>query len=93
MSSTFFGHIKLYNRLFRKSLKLTDWKFTKTRLNDMELDQEVKFFDGKYDEEYLAIRIPVPFQNISINLSLIKALLKSLVILTLSKFNWILGYW
>ena len=34
----------------------------------MELDQEVKFFDGKYDEEYLAIRIPVPFQNISINL-------------------------
>ena len=62
------GHIKLYDRLFRKSLKVTDWKFTKTRLNDKELNQEVKFFDGSYDKEYLAIRIPVPFKNISINL-------------------------
>lgn len=62
------GHIKLYNRIFRKSLKVTDWKFTKTRLNKMELDQEVKFFDGQYDPEYLAIGIPVPFKNISINL-------------------------
>ena len=45
---------------------MTDWKFTKTKLNDKELDQEISFFNGEYDSEYLAIKIP--FINKYVNL-------------------------
>ena len=61
------GRIDLYRRWDpRKTLKVTDWKFTRTRLNEKELDQTIPYFDGEYAPEYLAIQIP--FVNKKINL-------------------------
>lgn len=65
------GRIRYYNRGLRSllgmSLKVTNAFRAKTMLNEKELDQEIKEFDGKYDEEYESIRIP--FAGITVNLT------------------------
>ena len=50
-----------------RSFKVTNLFKAKTMLNDQELDQELKDFDGKYDKEYQAIKIP--FAGLTINLT------------------------
>ena len=60
------GKVKLFNRLGRKELKLTNMLFAKTRLNEQELNQEVPYFDGDYDYEYQNIKIP--FTKVTVNL-------------------------
>ncbi|UOF02567.1 hypothetical protein [Bdellovibrio reynosensis] len=60
------GRIKLYDRTFRSELKLTNFMTAKTFLNDRELAQDLKPFDGDYDPEYKAIEIP--FSNVVLNL-------------------------
>ncbi|WP_413560807.1 hypothetical protein [Bdellovibrio sp. HCB209] len=59
------GRIHLYGRL-RNELKLTSIMTAKTVLNDRELMQELKPFDGDYDEEYKAMKIP--FTKVVLNL-------------------------
>lgn len=53
------GRIALYDRFFSSELKLTDLWWTRTRLNEKELDQPLKPFDGEYDPEYRQISIPL----------------------------------
>jgi hypothetical protein len=60
------GKIKLFHRPLLTTLDLTNFLFAKTQLNDDELDQEVAPFDGDYDPEYKAIKIP--FSSVVINL-------------------------
>ncbi|WP_413587574.1 hypothetical protein [Bdellovibrio sp. HCB274] len=60
------GRIKLYNRGFRSELKLTSMLTAKTVLNERELLQELKPFDGDYDPEYKNIKIP--FTKVVLNL-------------------------
>lgn len=60
------GRIHLYDRGLRQELKLTNIIFAKTFLNDRELAQELKPFDGDYDEEYKALKIP--FTKVVLNL-------------------------
>ncbi|MEK2688844.1 hypothetical protein [Bdellovibrio sp. GT3] len=60
------GRIKLYDRNFRSELKLTSVLTAKTVLNERELAQELKPFDGDYDSEYKAIKIP--FTSVVLNL-------------------------
>lgn len=50
-----------------RSFKVTNLFLAKTMLNDQELDQELKDFDGKYDKEYEKIKIP--FARLTINLT------------------------
>lgn len=59
------GRIHLYGRV-RNELKLTSLFTAKTILNDRELMQELKPFDGDYDAEYKAIKIP--FTKVVLNL-------------------------
>lgn len=49
-----------------KDFKLTNFLFAKLYLNDAELDQKVKYFDGEYDPEYL--EIVIPFSRKKVNL-------------------------
>ncbi len=49
-----------------KSFKLTNFVFAKFYLNSKELEQEISYFDGDYDEEYKNIKIP--FTNVRLNL-------------------------
>ncbi len=49
-----------------KEFKLTNFLFAKLYLNAAELDQTIKYFDGEYDPEYLAITIP--FSRKKVNL-------------------------
>lgn len=60
------GRIKLFDRIGRKELVVTNMFFAKTRLNEKELNQEVAYFDGDYDHEYKNIKIP--FTKKTINL-------------------------
>lgn len=60
------GRIKLFDRIGRKELDVTNLFLAKTRLNQKELDQEIPYYNGDYDEEYLAIKIP--FSKKTINL-------------------------
>lgn len=60
------GRVKLFDRVGRKELKLTNMLFAKTRLNEKELNQEVPYFDGDYDYEYQNIKIP--FTKVTVNL-------------------------
>ncbi|UYL07786.1 hypothetical protein B9G69_012085 [Bdellovibrio sp. SKB1291214] len=60
------GRINLYDRALRHELKLTNIILAKTFLNDRELAQELKPFDGDYDEEYKALKIP--FTKVVLNL-------------------------
>lgn len=52
------GRVKLFDRAGRNELVLTNFLTAKTILNDKELDQPLKNFDGDYDKEYKEIRIP-----------------------------------
>lgn len=60
------GRAKLYGRAFRKDFKLTNVLNAKLKLNEKELNQELKDFNGDYDEEYKNIKIP--FTKVVINL-------------------------
>jgi hypothetical protein len=53
--------------LLMPSFKVTNLFLAKTMLNEKELCQEIKDFDGKYDKEYEKIRIP--FAGITVNLT------------------------
>ena len=57
----------LIRTLFIRSFKVTNLFLAKTMLNEQELDQELKDFDGRYDTEYQKIKIP--FAGITINLT------------------------
>ena len=63
------GRAKLYDRLIREELILTDAWTAKTFLSDKEMNQEIKNFDGDYDIEYQHIKIP--FMSKEINLKTI----------------------
>lgn len=60
------GRVKLFDRMFKKELVLTDAFNAKHILNEKELDQELKTFDGDYDYEYK--NISIPFTTIKVNL-------------------------
>lgn len=60
------GRVKLFNRPILKEIKLTSPIFAKLRLNEKELAQELKTFDGDYDYEYKNIKIP--FTKVVLNL-------------------------
>lgn len=60
------GRVKLYDRSFRRELVMTSFFTAKTMLNEKELNQPLKPFDGDYDSEYKAIKIP--FSGVTINL-------------------------
>lgn len=60
------GTVTLYNRPFFKSLDLTNALFAKLQLNEDELNQELRPFDGDYDAEYKTIKIP--FTDVVLNL-------------------------
>lgn len=59
------GQVKLFHRLF-KTLTLTNPLFAKLQLNEDELNQELRPFDGDYDRQYKEIKIP--FTTVVINL-------------------------
>ncbi|HYX34696.1 MAG TPA: hypothetical protein VE954_16485 [Oligoflexus sp.] len=60
------GKVQLFNRPLLKDLDLTNVLFAKLQLNEDELNQEIAPFDGDYDLEYKAIKIP--FSNVVVNL-------------------------
>lgn len=60
------GRVKLFDRPMRSELVVTNLMTAKTMLNEKELNQELKGFDGDYDPEYKAIKIP--FTKKTINL-------------------------
>jgi hypothetical protein len=53
--------------LFFPRFRVTNLFLAKTMLNEAELNQPIKDFDGRYDREYERIRIP--FAGITINLT------------------------
>ena len=62
------GRVNVYRgKLFPiKSFNLTNFIFAKFNLNTKELEQEISYFNGDYDEEYKNIKIP--FTNVRLNL-------------------------
>ena len=59
------GKIKLYDRVGRSELVVTDVRLAKTRLNLRELNQEISYYNGDYDKEYEAIEMaPNRFINL-----------------------------
>jgi hypothetical protein len=52
------GRVKLFGRLLRKELVLTNAFTAKLKLNEAELNQKITYFNGDYDEEYKHIKIP-----------------------------------
>ncbi|WP_158320342.1 hypothetical protein [Pseudobdellovibrio exovorus] len=60
------GRIELFDRIGRKELVLTNFFTAKTRLNEKEMNQQLRNFDGDYDAEYK--RIEIPFTGKVINL-------------------------
>lgn len=61
------GRAKIIRRLSpMRDFALTNFVFAKFYLNEKELDQPIKYFDGDYDQEYKEIKIP--FTNKVINL-------------------------
>lgn len=65
------GRVKLFDRIGRRELNVTNVWFAKTRLNDKEMDQEIPYYNGDYDPEYKAIKIP--FSRKVINLKQVDA--------------------
>jgi hypothetical protein len=60
------GRVKTFDRPLLKEFALTNFLFAKFRLNEKELNQELKNFDGDYDYEYQNIKIP--FTKVVVNL-------------------------
>lgn len=60
------GRVVLFDRIGRKELVLTNFFSAKTRLNEKEMNQQLRNFDGDYDAEYK--RIEIPFTGKVINL-------------------------
>jgi len=60
------GRVKLFGRPLMKELLVTNAFLAKLKLNEEELNQEIKYFDGDYDEEYKNIKIP--FTKVVVNL-------------------------
>jgi cell division protein FtsB len=60
------GRVNTFHRIGMKSFDLTNFLFAKFKLNNDELNQELKDFNGDYDEEYKHIKIP--FSKVEINL-------------------------
>ena len=62
------GRVKFFRGPYfpLKDFSLTNFLFLRLYLNDKELDQKLKSFDGDYDQEYKEIKIP--FTNTVINL-------------------------
>ncbi len=61
------GRVKLFHRASGETeLTLTDFDKAKTFLNEDEMNQPIRNFDGDYDAEYKNIRIP--FVPVVINL-------------------------
>ncbi|AOT07563.1 hypothetical protein [Pseudoalteromonas luteoviolacea] len=52
------GKIIVNRNLTQEVLVVTDYKLAMTQLSASEMMQMVKFFDGKYDEEYLHVVVP-----------------------------------
>ncbi|MBQ4810355.1 hypothetical protein A7985_07870 [Pseudoalteromonas luteoviolacea] len=52
------GKIMVNRNLTQETLLVTDFKLAMNQLSPSEMMQNVKFFDGKYDEEYLHVVIP-----------------------------------
>ncbi|KZN39395.1 hypothetical protein [Pseudoalteromonas luteoviolacea] len=52
------GKIIVNRNLTQETLTVTDFKLAMNQLSATEMMQNVKFFDGKYDEEYLHVVIP-----------------------------------
>ena len=54
------GRVKTYRGRFFpiKTFALTNFIYAKFYLNDKELNQKIKYFDGDYDYEYQNIKIP-----------------------------------
>ncbi|MCX4025900.1 hypothetical protein H0A36_22690 [Endozoicomonas sp. SM1973] len=62
------GKITVNRGVTSQTFEVTDYKTAMTFLSPTELNQEVKFFDGKYDVEYLNVSVPGPRGPITINL-------------------------
>lgn len=60
------GRIKLFGRIGRKELKVTNVWFAKTMLNEKEMNQPIAFYNGDYDEEYKKINIPFTKKDINL---------------------------
>lgn len=60
------GKAKLFRATGPKEFKLTGFFNRKKFLNENEMNQELKYFDGDYDQEYK--EIPIPFTSKKINL-------------------------
>lgn len=60
------GRIALYDRYFTSEMSLTNLWWAKTRLNEKELNQVLKPFDGDYDPEFR--HISIPFTGVVIDL-------------------------
>lgn len=63
------GRIKYIRKTWPyKTMKVTDWRSARTRLNEAELNQYIPDFDGSYDLEYNAIQIPFSKKKIDLEL-------------------------
>ncbi|WP_163835351.1 hypothetical protein [Spartinivicinus ruber] len=62
------GKISVNRGISSQTFEVTDYKTAMTFLSPTELNQEVKFFDGKYDVEYLNVTVPGPRGLQTINL-------------------------
>jgi len=60
------GRVRLFDRVGRTELDVTNFLFVKTFLNEKELNQEIAYYNGDYDQEYKMINIP--FSRKTINL-------------------------
>ncbi|WP_408097126.1 hypothetical protein ACJVC5_19005 [Peredibacter sp. HCB2-198] len=60
------GKVRLFDRMGRTELDVTNFMFAKTFLNEKEMNQEIAYYNGDYDEEYKKINIP--FSRKTINL-------------------------
>lgn len=60
------GRVLLFDRPGRSELVLTNFMTARTRLNEKEMHQQLRNFDGDYDAEYK--RIEIPFTGKIINL-------------------------
>jgi hypothetical protein len=62
------GRVKTYrSRMFPiRDFNLTNFIFAKFNLNEKELNQPIKYYDGDYDSEYKAIKIPFTRKKINL---------------------------
>jgi hypothetical protein len=59
------GRIKLFNRNQNELIVTNVWK-AKTFLNEQEMNQSIRFYDGDYDQEYLKINIPFTRKDVNL---------------------------